>query len=69
MTKAKLLDAARGMDWQQAGFYGHSPCFHMEADGRFCARERRWVGHLIAFGSHDFVSLYDLLQEEVKEMA
>lgn len=56
--RAKFLNAAERMDWQQVILNAAPPCFHLEEDGRFCGRAQRWAGHL---DLHDFVSLVDLL--------
>ncbi len=64
LKQAKIL-AAKNMDWRQVIENGGPPCFHLEADGRFCGRAERWQGHEFRKGLpiHNFVSLADLLND------
>ena len=48
--------ACRRMDWAQVRLHGGEPCFHIESDGRFCGRARRWDGHS-PHSFHAFVTL------------
>ncbi len=50
------------MDWERVAPAGWSPCFSLEAEGTFCGRAERWIGHYRAH-VHKFVSLADLLRE------
>jgi hypothetical protein len=56
----KLANAAKHMDWMQVvlNHAGGPPCFHLEAQGGFCGRAKRWHGH---DASHKFVSFEDLI--------
>jgi hypothetical protein len=58
-----ILAASGSMDWQQVVSNGGPPCFHVETDGHFCGRAKRWGGHNCM---HDYVSLADLVQK-IKE--
>lgn len=55
---SQLHAAAKHMDWQQVVMNGGPPCFHLQEDGRFCGRAKRWAGHDY---HHRFVSLADIL--------
>lgn len=59
----KILKAAENMDWMQVVLNQGPPCFHLQANGRFCGRAERWDGHhppgLVI---HKYVSLADLLK-------
>ena len=56
----QIIYAADNMDWGQVVLNGGPPCFHLEVDGYFCGRAKRWAGH-DAKGIHNFVSLTELL--------
>ena len=58
----QIIYAANNMDWGQVVLNGGPPCFHLEVDGYFCGRAKRWAGH-DAKGIHNFVSLVDLIKE------
>lgn len=53
--------AARNMDWTQVVMNGGPPCFHLEADAKFCGRAKRWEGHGLK-DFHEFMSLERLLE-------
>lgn len=57
-TSAKLLAAAETADWEQVRLNGGPPCFHIEEDGWFCFRAKRWAGHPT---HHKFVTLHAAL--------
>lgn len=59
----KLMVAATEPDWHQVILNGGPPCFHVSEDGTFCFRAQRWVGH--GEGDHRFVSLLDLISNEI----
>jgi len=64
MTKQEaLLHAAEHADWGQVVANGGPPCFHLDEDGTFCLRAKRWDGHQAnAYdGSHEFFSLHAML--------
>ncbi len=56
-----ILNAAKHADWMQVVLNQGPPCFHIDDDGTFCFRAKRWAGH---DSSHKFVSLHDLLVDE-----
>src|ERR1700679_308306 len=59
MTKMEdIRKAADTADWRQIILNGGPPCFHLDHDGAFCLRAKRWVGHGPA---HKFISLRDLI--------
>ncbi len=65
LKQTKIL-AAKNMDWRQVIGNGCPPCFHLEADGRFCGRAERWDGHKPfkkGLPIHNFISLADLLND------
>lgn len=54
----RLEDAALHMDWMQVILNGGPPCFHLDDDGTFCGRAKRWPGH---DELHKFIGLHALL--------
>jgi hypothetical protein len=54
-----VLVAAENMDWMQVVLNQGPPCFHLEKNGYFCGRAKRWDGHECM---HPFVSLADLIR-------
>lgn len=65
INKTNIIKAAENMDWQQVILNGGPPCFHLDEDGRFCGRAKRWPGHDKPgnhWPIHKFVSFADLLK-------
>ena len=59
----RLIAAAEKADWVQVVLNGGPPCFALvDADGAFCLRAERWMGH--GPDHHEFVSLVDMLRQE-----
>lgn len=58
MNRAEIIKAAENMDWVQVVLSGGPPCFHIQEDGHFCGRAKRWIGHN---DSHKFVPIDELL--------
>ncbi len=56
--KNLIAKACANVDWLQVVCNGGPPCFHVEEDGRFCFRAKRWEGHWSSLG-HTYVSLLD----------
>ncbi len=40
--KNLIAKACANVDWLQVVCNGGPPCFHVEEDGRFCFRAKRW---------------------------
>lgn len=56
-----MIEAAEKADWQQVVLNGGPPCFALvDADGTFCLRAERWMGH--GTDHHEFVSLAHALK-------
>lgn len=66
---ARYVNAAKRMDWQQVILNGGPPCFHIDDDGRFCARALRWAGHQEHGTGHLFEPLYVAVTQLVKAQA
>lgn len=71
MSSKELLEAARHADWLQVAMNQGPPCFHLEDDGYFCFRAKRWDGHHSFEGSipcHEYISLENLLQKITEQV-
>jgi hypothetical protein len=55
-----IYKAIDNVDWTQLALNLGPPCFHIEDDGYFCFRARRWDGH-IHERIHRFMPLKDFV--------
>jgi hypothetical protein len=62
----KYIAASEKADWDQVVLNGGPPCFHLEGNGHFCLRAKRWDGHWNK-RFHPYVPLVDLLKLIAKE--